>query len=336
MQIIALHKNLYKLYAYARTEETLAALGDEHRARVARWESLKAEGLNDAAAGRLAGFSRASYYRSREALAKLQRGIAPPSKARKRQNKPRWGEAEKQLILRLRRENPTYGQDKLAVILARDHALTLSPRTVGRILAQLKKRGLVTASPSRFRVKRKRNFRKGRAARWSFKKYTEMTLGERVQIDHMTVTKNGVRIKHFQAWERTSRYIHASAYDNATSRSAAKFLRELVAHAPYKIRSIQVDGGSEFMAEFEDACATLAIPLIVLPPARPAYNGGVERGNRTFREEFYDRPMLADSLGAIRAELRKATEKYNTYRPHFALDGQTPIQYLNHTLQQAA
>ena len=40
------------------------------------------------------------------------------------------------------------------------------------------------------------------------------------------------------------------------------------------------------MAEFEDACSQLKLTLIVLPPRKPEYNGGVERGNRTFREEF--------------------------------------------------
>jgi len=61
-------------------------------------------------------------------------------------------------------------------------------------------------------------------------------------------------------------------------------LLEYVQKVPFKIKSIQVDGGSEFMAEFEDACQELNIPLIVLPPASPKYNGGVERANRTFRE----------------------------------------------------
>lgn len=328
MQIKVLHKNVYKLYRYARTQEELDACRRKYDERLQRWEALKAEGLSNAACARLAGFSRASYYRDRLALERLKQGIRPPSKARKRQNKPRWGEADKQHVLRLRRENPTYGQDKIAVILKRDHDVTLSPRTVGRILQALKAKGLVQKSPSALRSKRKRNFRKGHAERWQFKLYKDMTLGERVQIDHMTTTKNGVRIKHFQAWERKSRHIHAKAYGDATSRSAAKFLRDLVSSAPYKIQSIQVDGGSEFMAEFETACAELGIPLIVLPPAKPKYNGGVERGNRTFREEFYDRPLFADSLGAIRFELDKAVKKYNAYRPHKALDGLTPLAYL--------
>jgi putative transposase len=73
----------------------------------------------------------------------------------------------------------------------------------------------------------------------------------------------------------------------------------------------------------------MEIPLIVLPPARPKYNGGVERGNRTFREEFYAcRDLIADSIGAMRFKLRKSVEKYNTFRPQHALKGKTPMEYL--------
>ena len=96
-------------------------------------------------------------------------------------------------------------------------------------------------------------------------------------------------------------------YFNAKATSARKFLRELVRTAPYAIQSIQVDGGSEFMAEFETECAALDIPLIVLPPSKPKYNGGVERANRTFADNFYNDPkILADSIGARRLEPKKS------------------------------
>ena len=39
--------------------------------------------------------------------------------------------------------------------------------------------------------------------------------------------------------------------------------------APFPIRSLQVDGGSEFRDEFEQACRDLGIPLYVLPPKNP-------------------------------------------------------------------
>jgi putative transposase len=111
---------------------------------------------------------------------------------------------------------------------------------------------------------------------------------------------------------------------------------ELIEEASFKVLSIQVDGGSEFMAEFETACQELSLPLIVLPPSRPTYNGGVERGNRTFKEEFYYRyDLLADSIGAIRYELKKALKKYNTYRLHKSLGGLTPMAYIQNTCSEA-
>ena len=164
-----------------------------------------------------------------------------------------------------------------------------------------------------------------------------MVMGERVQIDHMTVVKNGITVKHFQAWDRKSKYIHAAVYSHAKASSAKRFLLEFIEKSPFPILSIQVDGGSEFMADFEQTCQELNIPLIVLPPRKPTYNGGVERGNRTFREEFYNQPtLLEDSVRGIQSQLTIALHKYNSYRPHKNLKGLTPMQYIQNTLDLAA
>lgn len=336
MQIKGLHKNIYKLYAYSRTQECLEVYRKKYEDKVNRWEILRSEGVRINTAQQLLGFSQSTYYRMRNILKDLKKGISPPSKKPKKVNKPQWGEAELQLVLRIRRENPTYGKEKIAIILKRDHGFTMSESTVGRILTHLKAKGLIIKSLSALRTKRKRNFQ-GHAKPWTYKEYKSMVMGERVQIDHMTVTKNGICFKHFQAWDRRSKFIDAAVYSNANSSSAKRFLLDFVRQAPYKILSIQVDGGSEFMAEFEEACGELGIPLIVLPPSKPTYNGGVERGNRTFREEFYNRPnLLADSIGAMRGELNKALLKYNTYRPHRVLKGLTPMEYINNHILKAA
>ena len=110
-----------------------------------------------------------------------------------------------------------------------------------------------------------------------------------VQIDHISVSKNNTYLKDFQAWDPISKYVDAQVFTNATSHSAKKFLHQLITNTPFKISSIQIDSGSEFMAEFEQACADLDIALFVLPSKKPQYNGGVERSDRTFREEFYAR-----------------------------------------------
>ena len=158
--------------------------------------------------------------------------------------------------------------------------------------------------------------------------------GEMIQIDHMTVTKNSIRVKHFQAWDPTTRVLLAEVYSNATSRTAKRFLGKVVDELPFPVKSIQVDGGSEFMRDFESDCKDRGIPLYVLPPCRPQYNGGVERGNRIMREEFYARnDLTADSVGAMRFELGKAVKKYNSFRPHHSLKGMTPFEYTQKILE---
>ena len=336
MQIKGLHKNIYKLASYSLSQEKLDIHRKKYEKQVKLWQKLKSEGVSDVTCQEIIGISRATYYRYKKHLIGLSKGIFLPSKRPKSFRKPQWGEAEKQLVLRIRRANPTYGKEKIGIILRRDHGQTMSQSTVGRILKFLFLKGLIIKSPSALRTKRKRVFKK-HAQPWEFKDYTTMVIGERVQVDHMTVTKNGLTTKHFQAWERKSKYMAANVYSNATAKSAKRFLLDLVSNAPFPILSIQVDGGSEFRAEFEETCAELGIPLIVLPPKKPQYNGGVERGNRIFREEFYNRSdLLDDSVRGIQASLNKALIKYNTYRPHRNLKGLTPMQYIQTSFHEAA
>ncbi|HKN33212.1 MAG TPA: hypothetical protein VJX16_08205, partial [Terriglobales bacterium] len=56
---------------------------------------------------------------------------------------------------------------------------------------------------------------------------------------------------------------------------------------PFPIRALQVDGGSEFAADFEQACQQCGLRLFVLPPRSPKLNGAVVRAQRTHTEEFY-------------------------------------------------
>lgn len=327
MQIIGLHKNIYKLSSYALSQEKLETHRKKYEKPVKIWDKLKSERVSDQTCQVTIGISRATYYRYKSRLSDLSKKMLPPSKKPKSLRKPHWGEAEMQLVLRIRRENPTYGKAKIAVILKRDHGTKFSESTVGRILKHLMNKGLIQKSLSAPHKKRKRRF-KGHAQPWIYG-MKALKPGQMIQIDHMSVSKNNVSLKHFQAWDPTSKFIHANLYSNAKSRSATKFLLELIQKAPFKIESIQVDGGSEFMKDFEEACAELHIQLFVLPPKRPQWNGGVERGNRIFREEFYSRKdILADSLHGLRFDLSKSLHIYNTYRPHFNLKGLTPMQYL--------
>jgi transposase InsO family protein len=92
------------------------------------------------------------------------------------------------------------------------------------------------------------------------------------------------------------------------------------------VRAIQVDGGSEFQAEFERECEKRGILLFVLPPRSPKLNGRVERAHRTHREEFYEVADLGWTVGQIRPHLLAWERIYNTVRPHQALGYKTPWQ----------
>lgn len=328
MQIIGLHKNIYKLASYSLSQEKLEVHRIKYEKQVRDWEKLKFERVGDKTCKEIVGISKATYYRYKARLISLNKGILPPSKKPKSLRKPSWGEAERQRVLALRRENPTYGKAKIAVILKRDFGVCLSESTIGRILKHLMTKGLIQKSLSAPRQKRRRRF-KGHAQPWRYGMRITKP-GQMIQIDHMTVSKNGFSAKHFQAWDPKSKFIHAGLYSNAKSRTAKKFLKDLIQKAPFKIESIQVDGGSEFMKDFEEACSELRILLFVLPPKRPQYNGGVERGNRIFREEFYSlKDLFPNSVQGLRSHLSKSLEKYNSYRPHFSLNGLTPLQYIH-------
>lgn len=151
-----------------------------------------------------------------------------------------------------------------------------------------------------------------------------------VEIDTLDVRPLSGRVyKQFSAVDVVSRYGFADIRSSATAAMAREFLQQLMAESPFKIRAVQTDGGSEFYAEFEKACKELGIQFFCLPPRSPKLNGGVERINRTSREECWD---LCDG-DCVLEEMRPALHKwmsveYNRVRPHQALRYLTPAEYL--------
>jgi transposase InsO family protein len=297
----------------------------------------------------LAGISRPTYYRLKKELeTKDWKGIERKSRRPKNLRKSKIPLETKELILKLRLENITYGKSKIKIILERDHGITLGSDSVNKILNDYKSRGKIPKySPSQTLKKRHRRFDNSYAQRWDYDKHClcardkaslgKIGMGELIQIDHMTVTKNNLTMKQFTAIDPTTRMIVSEVYGNASSFTARKFLTEKVLKEfPFKVKSIQTDGGSEFMKYFEDACREHEIPLYVLPPHRPKYNGRVERSNRIMREEFYARKdILEDSLVEFRQRLKEFVDKYNNFRPHRGLDYLTPKEYLAERMAKA-
>jgi transposase InsO family protein len=259
-------------------------------------------------------------------------GLEDGDRRPKRVRRPQWSPELAAAVLKLRETHPGMGKEKLWKMLQREGIHT-SVSTVGRILKRLKARGVLREPPRNGMTKRKRRLVRPYAIRKP-KEYQPMKPGDLVQVDTLDVRPlSDVHFKQFTARDMNSRWDVVEAYRSATAGNARKFLDTLIERAPFPIRGIQVDGGSEFMAQFEQACAEKDIRLFVLPPRSPKLNGHVERAQRTHSEEFYDLYMGELDLHSVNKALLEWEYFYNNVRPHHSLALMTPGEYLyeNHS-----
>jgi transposase InsO family protein len=240
--------------------------------------------------------------------------------------KPTWSNELAVAVQMLREKYPRWGKDKLAPLL-REAGWECSTSMVGRILKDLKCRGVVTNASLKDPWQRRRPLKRPYGIRKP-REYVAYSPGDIVEIDTADIRMQGYAFKHFTACDVVSRWHVLEVHSQATAASAASFLGSVLARMPFPVRAIQVDGGSEFMAQFETACQQFGIRLFVLPPRSPKLNGHVERAQRTHREEFYEVTDLPDSLHAINALLKDWEAVHNTYRPHQALGYLTPASWL--------
>jgi transposase InsO family protein len=229
-------------------------------------------------------------------------------------------------IRALREQYPRWGKLKLVVLLRR-HGWTVSASTVGRTLTRLRRLGQLREPPV-VRAAPRRHPPPPPYAQRLVKGYAIRAPGDLVQVDTTFLSILKARRVHFTARDVVSRKDVVCAYDRASSQSAARFLREELPRLGFAIRALQIDGGSEFKAGFEQACQAAGILLFVLPPRSPKLNGHVERAHRTYREEFYDLVELPESLAEHNALLRQHEDLYNNVRPHQALGFLAPNEYL--------
>jgi len=255
------------------------------------------------------------------------RSLEDRSRQPKHLRQPTWSPELAQAVLRLREQYPRWGKDKLVVLL-REEGWQVSTSMVGRIMKRLKERGVLQELLPNHISARKRHRQRPYAVRKP-KEYVAKEPGDIVQLDTLDVRPlPGVVLKHFTARDVVSRWDVIGIYSRATASIAAHFLDELESRAPFPLRALQVDGGSEFEAVFEEECQRRNIKLFVLPPRSPKLNGHVERAHRTHTEEFYEVTNSSFAIAELRAELLEWERTYNTIRPHQALGYLTPFEFL--------
>jgi transposase InsO family protein len=135
--------------------------------------------------------------------------------------------------------------------------------------------------------------------------------------------------KQFSSVDVFSRYAFGDVRSSATAALARDFLGEFFSQSPFRVMAVQTDGGSEFYADFEQACIELGIQFFCLPPRSPKLNGSVERLNGTARDEFwafYDGDGILEEMWPALKEWIQS--EYNQSRPHQALGYLAPVEIL--------
>lgn len=159
------------------------------------------------------------------------------------------------------------------------------------------------------------------------------------------------RLYMFVAIDRTSKFAFVELHRHARRRTAADFLRRLIATLPYKIHTVLTDNGIHFttpgaggsavplikeaMAKgelfrthaFELACAKADIDHRTTKPKHPWTNGQVERMNRTIKEATVQRYHY-DSHDQLEHHLNDFVAAYNFGQRLKTLKGLTPYEFI--------
>ena len=327
-----LPKEFYQLVKHKPTK--LSSQGRNRLNTLIAWQALREAGRSAKRASLKLGVSRATLYRWQKRINERgTRGLEEDSRRPKRLRTVSWSVELIETVLELREQFPRWGKEKLCVLLGREGWHT-SASTVGRILCYLKRRGLIHDPPKTVRPGAKRRKKRPYALRKP-KNYAIKQPGDLVQVDTLDVSlMPGVHFKHFTARDMVSRWDVVQACQRATANNARQFLELVQERTPFQVKAVQVDGGSEFMAQFEQACQEKNIRLFVLPPRSPKLNGCVERAHRTHVEEFYQ--VYGDDweIPVMNKVLEDWERVYNHVRPHHSLDNLTPKEYIQSNYPQ--
>lgn len=153
--------------------------------------------------------------------------------------------------------------------------------------------------------------------------------GELVQIDTKFLPKKKYQ---YTAIDVVSKWRYLRVYSRLTQESSIDFVSKLLIKAKERelnISLIQTDNGHEFQSEFEEYLKSLGMRLQHTWIHTPDQNGVVERSHRTDEEEFYQETEIDyTNLEDINNKIKVWLEYYNTKRLHFALNFDTPEEYL--------
>jgi len=179
-------------------------------------------------------------------------------------------------------------------------------------------------------------------------KYIKLPLfpGELVEIDIKYVPDliNNIQYYQFTAIDCSSRWRYIKIYDDRSNYTTLRFIEELIKIAPFRIKAIKTDNGSNFTNRYTGYtksndpinihlhaldlwCQKHNIIHYLIDPGKPNQNGKVERSHRSDQETFYDENEFKN-IKELEDKLRIWNNKYNNLE-HCGLNGLTPNEFLS-------
>ena len=229
------------------------------------------------------------------------------------------------LVVKLREKDMGLSKYKLSQVLLRDHGIKLSPSSVNRILL---KTGLIKEANISRDIKRRKRIDYVIPRIRASKQLRYKKPGYLIQIDTKHLIILGRKFYQFTAIDCYSKFSFSWTYTTASLFSAKDFLNRLTAHFPFRIRAIQTDNGSEHLLYFHQECLKRRITHYFSRPHTPKDNALAERMIQTTIYELwlFDQTLIPE-IDLLNQKLSVRVGRYNTYRPHQALNYQTPMEY---------
>ena len=206
------------------------------------------------------------------------------------------------LIRRMARENPSWGEERIANELLLKLGLRVSPRTIRKYL------------PKRLNPGRGK-----RATTQRWRTFVRNHAQAIVACDFCVVVTATFRLLYvFVLMEHaTRRILHVNVTAHPTASWTLQQLREAIP-ADHDYRFLLHDRDSIFSAQLDHSIQHLGLRVLKTPPQTPQANALCERLLGTLRRECLDF-LIPLSAHHLRCLLKEWVPHYNTSRPHMSL-----------------
>lgn len=166
-------------------------------------------------------------------------------------------------------------------------------------------------------------------------RYVKEEVGEEIQMDTSFPWGRAAKRACYDCLDDRSRFALAKLYGNHTQDSSIAFLHYVIAHAPFIIKAIRTDCGSEWSTRFSVACTLAGIKHIRNEPYHPEHNGKIEKFHDGLKYRcFYVYLHPSDCIEQQNVDLQQWLVWYNYHKIHLGMgmDRKTPADVVYRSL----